>query len=221
MIVLDIETTGLNPDKHSVVSVGAVEFDPVKLGFESDNSKSRHKISQPENQFYQECRMWEGAEIMPEALEVIDLTREDITDKSKQSPESLLKNFIGWVEACDRQTIAGHNVHFDLQFLNDTGRRFDLENTLSARRGYFYDRVVDTHSLAWMKLVKDGNTPATDDGHSRINSDFLFDYVGIEYQRGEHNALEDAKLTAEAISRLLYDEKLLGEYGEHEIPWES
>jgi len=221
MIVLDIETTGLNPDKHSIVSVGAVEFDSLKLGLESGNSKSYHKVSQPENQFYQECRIWEGAEIMPEALEVIDLTREDVKDKSKQSPETLLKNLIGWVEKCGRQTIAGHNVHFDLQFLNDTGRRFDLENTLSARRGYFYDRVVDTHSLAWMKLVQSGKTPATDDGHSRINSDFLFDYVGIDYGRGEHNALEDAKLTAETISRLLYDKKLLGEYDKYEIPWES
>jgi hypothetical protein len=63
-----------------------------------------------------------------------------------------------------------------------------------------------------MKLVQAGKTPATDDGHSRINSDFLFDYVGIDYQRGEHNALEDAKLTAEAISRLLHEEKLFAEF---------
>jgi DNA polymerase III epsilon subunit-like protein len=208
MIVLDVETTGLDPSKHSVVSIGAVEFDPVKLGFESDNAK----VSQPENQFYQECRMWKGAEIMPEALDVHGMSREEITSPDKQSLESLMKSLLSWVEGCDNHTMAGHNVHFDLDFVTDSFRRYDLKNV-------FQQRVVDTHSLTWMHMVKQGNERPTKDKHSAISSDFVFKYVGINYQRGDHNALEDAKLTAEAISRLLYDEKLLGEYSEHEIPW--
>jgi len=212
MIVLDIETTGLDPDKHSVVSVGAVEFDPIKLGFKSGNSKSRHKISQPENQFYQECRIWEGAEIMPEALDVHGMSREEITSSDKQSLENLMKLLLSWVESCDYHTMAGHNVHFDLGFVKNSLRRYDLKNV-------FQQRVIDTHSLTWMHMVKQGKERPTKDKHSAVSSDFVFKYVGIEYKRGDHNALEDAKLTAEAISRLLYDEKLLGEYGEHEIPW--
>jgi DNA polymerase III epsilon subunit-like protein len=109
MIVLDTETTGLDPDKNSLLSIGALEFES------------------PENQFYGECRIWDGAEIETIALEI--------------------------------------------------------------------------------------------NGFSKISSNFIFRYVGIIEEREEHNALEDAKLTAEAISRLLHGKQLLEEYKKFPIPW--
>jgi DNA polymerase III epsilon subunit-like protein len=61
MIVVDVEASGTNYEKHSIVSLGAVDFD------------------NPENRFYGECHIWDGAHIMEEALEVCGFTETEIT----------------------------------------------------------------------------------------------------------------------------------------------
>ena len=61
MIVVDVETTGLYPNKNSIVSIGAVDF------------------LNPVNTFYQECRIWRGAKISDQALEVNGFTKKQIT----------------------------------------------------------------------------------------------------------------------------------------------
>lgn len=67
MIVFDVETTGEDSRKHSIVSIGALEF------------------SNPKNQFYEECRIWEGAEVQEIALKINGFTEENIRDPKKQS----------------------------------------------------------------------------------------------------------------------------------------
>jgi len=62
MIVLDVEATGTEPHKHSIVSVGALD------------------IANPTNRFYMECRAWDGAHIMDEALAVNGFSREQVID---------------------------------------------------------------------------------------------------------------------------------------------
>ena len=49
MIIIDVEASGTEHDKHSIVSLGAIDFD------------------NPENRFYRECKVWTGAHIMDEA----------------------------------------------------------------------------------------------------------------------------------------------------------
>jgi|AntRauTorcE11897_2_1112592.scaffolds.fasta_scaffold04271_5 DNA polymerase III epsilon subunit-like protein len=194
MIVLDIETTGIDSKKNSIVSVGAVEFE------------------NPQNQFYEECHVWDGAEINPKALDVIGFSKKYVTNQSKQSSKSLLKSFFSWAKECNLNTVAGHNVSFDIEFLKDSARRNNLEYP-------FPYRHIDTHSLTWMHLAQSGKEIPLEDGYSKIDSDFVFKYVGITESRGDHNALEDAKLTAEAISRLAYGKRLLDEYKKFSIPW--
>src|SRR4051812_32241086 len=65
MLVVDVEASGIDPQKHSIVSVGALD------------------IANPTNRFYMECRVWEGAHIMPDALAVNGFTKEQITDPTK------------------------------------------------------------------------------------------------------------------------------------------
>ena len=48
MIIIDVETTGLDPKKYSIVSIGAVDF------------------KKPMRTFYEECRIWDGAEVSEE-----------------------------------------------------------------------------------------------------------------------------------------------------------
>jgi DNA polymerase III epsilon subunit-like protein len=195
MIVLDIETTGLDPDRHAIVSLGAVE------------------LENPDNQFYEECQIPEGAEVTQEALDINGFTQEEITDPSKPSVGMLLESFLEWVRCCEGWTVAGHNVHYDTHFIDQAAKQFNVDPLDHGRGGVFHDRIVDTHSLVWMDIARSGKSlPKEGDLYSGISSSFVFDYVGIGHERGTHNALEDAKLTAEAVSRLLYNKELFSEF---------
>lgn len=194
MIVLDIETTGLDPAKHGIVSVGAVEFEA------------------PDNQFYEECRVSEDVPIEQEAVDVNGFSREAMRDPSKQTVGSLLEDLLEWIQTCEEWTIAGHNVHCDIEFIDRAARKFDVEPLGHGRGGVFHDRIIDTHSLVWMDLVQSGKGLPKDGKYSGVSSDFIFKYAGIDHERDAHNALEDAKLTAETISRLLYNKKLFDEF---------
>ena len=67
MIVLDVEASGTEAHKHSIVSLGALDF------------------MNPTNRFYEECRVWEGAHIMDEALVVNGFTKEQIHQALRES----------------------------------------------------------------------------------------------------------------------------------------
>jgi DNA polymerase III epsilon subunit-like protein len=106
MIVLDVESTGLIPEKHSILSLGAIDFD------------------EPENQFYEECRIWPGAEIEDTALAVNGFSREGAVSPEKQSEAELIASFIAW--ATDRpkdRTLAAQNPSFDLEFVQAAAKR--------------------------------------------------------------------------------------------------
>ncbi len=195
MIVLDIETSGLDPRYHSILSVGALD------------------LTNPENYFYSECRVWDGAQVEDEALAVNGFNRAEVTDPTKEGPDVLIHSFLKWTNTVKQPIVAGHNVWFDYSFLRDTAERF-RENWPLPKR------MTDTHSLTLIHLLQHGQEiPINTSGKWNINSDFVFKYVGIESERGVHDALEDAKLTAEAISRLVYDKPLLPEYSHYKIPW--
>jgi len=47
MVVVDVETSGLDPQKYAMLSIGAVDFE------------------NPERQFYAECRAFDGEMALP------------------------------------------------------------------------------------------------------------------------------------------------------------
>jgi hypothetical protein len=59
----------------------------------------------PENQFYGECRSYDGAEYTQEALNVNGFSVEDIYDESKQSLEELIGKFDTWLKTCSAPQI--------------------------------------------------------------------------------------------------------------------
>lgn len=198
MIVIDIESSGTEPGVHSIVSIGALDFDD------------------PSNQFYDECRVWDGAHIMDEALAVNGFTREEITDPSKKTEEEVIKAFHVWCEDFADRTFAGQNVSFDRDFVKAACHRAGIDYG-------FAHRTLDTHSLCWMHMVKRGLAPPIDPEkhHSALNLDAVLNYVGIPDEPEPHNALTGAMSHAEVISRLLYDRKLLPEFAQYEIPWKA
>jgi len=50
------------------------------------------------------------------------------------------------------------------------------------------------------------------EGTSAINLDKILEFLGIKVVGQTHNALEDAQLTAEVLSRLIYGKPLLEKY---------
>lgn len=196
MIILDVEASGTEYHKHSIVSLGALS------------------LENPENQFYQECRIWDGAHIMDGALQVNGFTEAEITDKNKQTEAELIAAFMQWTEDFPDRTLAGQNVSFDRDFTKAACERAGLNWDLAYR-------TIDTHSLAWMHIVKRGQEPPINVEHRRsaLNLDAVLNYCGIPEEPTPHNALTGAMSHAEVISRLLYDKKLLPEFEQYEIPW--
>ena len=91
MLVVDVEASGTEAKKHSIVSIGALD------------------IANPTNRLYEECRVWDGAHIMDEALAVNGFTKEQITDSKKQSEADAVHRFLHWSESVDERTLAGQN----------------------------------------------------------------------------------------------------------------
>ena len=196
MLVLDIEGSGLSYEKNSIVSLGAIDLD------------------NPTNRFYAECRVWDGAHIEPDALEVNGFTKEEVTDPNKMTEAELIRNFIGWAQDLHNRTFAGQNVSYDRDMAKAAAHRAHLDWN-------FAHRTIDVHTLGWMHMVKRGLVPPLDEEHHRsaLNLDVLLNYCGIPEEPQPHNALTGALCHAEVISRLLHNKKLLPEFEQYEMPW--
>lgn len=198
MLIIDIEASGTNYEKHSIVSIGALDFD------------------NPDNRFYGECRIWEGAHVMDEALKVNGFTEEEVRDPNKLSESDLIKKFIDWTEPILDRTLTGQNISFDRDFLRTASQRAGMNWTLAYR-------TLDTHTMCWMHMINAGFTPPVDSEHKRsaLNLDAVLNYCGIKSEPDPHNALTGALCHAEVTARLLYNKKLLPEFEQYEIPWQS
>ncbi|TSC69340.1 MAG: Exonuclease RNase T and DNA polymerase III [Parcubacteria group bacterium Gr01-1014_56] len=200
MIAVDVETFGVEPHLNSIYSVGAIDLDNLSRPF-----------------FYEECRASEGTHIEQESLDFLGLTSKVAIDPKKQTEGELVHKFIAWaLEASDR-TFAGQNVSFDRDFLRYAAQRAGHTDWP------FAHRTIDSHSLAWMHMVKRGVTPPVDPEKKRsaLDLDAILVYCGIPEEPTPHNALTGAKSHAEVISRLLYDKKLLPEFESFSIPWQK
>lgn len=194
MIIVDVESSGIEPTKHSVLSIGAIDF------------------SNPKNQFYGECRVWDGAHIMDEALAVNGFTREQIVDEKKQTEESLVKSFLAWIMPLREHTIAGQNPSFDRDAIHKAAERYHLNWPLAYR-------TIDLHTACYLHMIRRGITPPVANKRSDLNSDKIMKYVGIPTEPRPHNALNGAKVAGEALSRLLYGKSLLEEFKDYPVSW--
>ncbi len=196
MLIIDIEATGTNAHKHSILSIGALD------------------LQNPTNRFYGECQIWPGAHVMDEALVVNGFTLEQINDSTKQTESELVTQFMEWTHQLSDRTPAGQNVSFDRAYLE----------AACARAGINFDvpfRTIDAHTLGVMHMTKLGLIPPFDveHKHSALNLDGVMNYCGIPDEPDPHNALTGAMSHAEVVARLLYDRKLLPEFSQFEIPW--
>ncbi len=197
MIVTDIESSGLDSGRCGIWQIGAVEFE------------------NPVNTFFEESRIDDEDEISKEALMIIEKTEDELRDKSKQSQKEMSEHFLDWCKTCKERVIAGHNVGWDISFIQNKCIRYGIQNKFHDIIGA---RVIDLHTLANLRYkdkkgvfkLKDGEK-----GKSDMSLPNVMEFCGLKDNRravekgkivkeGEpHNALTDAKLTTECFRRLL------------------
>lgn len=177
LLFIDTETGGLDPSEHSLLSLAMVTWE----GMEIIDSK--------------ELLINDGIlNVTSEALSVngidIEKHRQSAISPSRAIEEIFLflgKHFPGG----EMITLAGHNVHFDAEFL----RNFLSKNNKKFS-DYFSHRIIDTSSILHYLYLA---------GHIKsraVSSDEAFELFGIKVE-GRHTALGDAIATAELFTVLL------------------
>src|SRR5580700_7173761 len=125
MIVFDMEMSGLDVAKNSILSIGAVDF------------------ANPNNRFYEECKIRRYAKADPDAMAVNGFTLKSIRDKKKISEEQMVNDFCKWMENVKDRTIGGHNVQFDMRFLKHAFYIYDIDFKIGSR-------CIDTYALVYI-----------------------------------------------------------------------
>lgn len=206
MIVLDIETSGLDNVKCGIWQIGAIDLDTIE-------------------EFIDECKIDDEDKIEEEALKVGGKTEEELRDKNKQSQKELLENFFEWVEKRKIKNFVCQSPQFDVAWINIKANKYGLKIP-------FHHRAFDLHSIAQVKFYELNNKFSIENNKSDLDLNKIIKFCGLDIKRLEirerkiigedkpHNALEDAKLTAECFSRLIYGKNLFPEYSKFEIPEE-
>lgn len=180
LIVVDVETSGLDSQKCSILSIGAVNM--------ADG-----------NTFYEKCRPFSGAVIDDGALDVNGFSRDEIQGFD-YSEEEILKMFILWFwEQHMPLTFAGQNPSFDKGFIESACLRHGILFPFS------HD-TVDLHSMAFAWLIKNGKQiPLRPNGKPKLSLDDVCKLLEIDGRSTEtHTALEDVLIEAECLEKIIF-----------------
>lgn len=189
MIILDLETSGVHPDKNSILSLGAIEFE------------------NPDNRIYLECRLREGAEWSEEAERVHGIPRAKAKGNSL-SEEQLVRQFVEWAMNVHDRTLAGQCIHFDFGFISECCRRYGI-------KWIFGYRIIDLHSVMYVMFKRLGHHLPSHEGISDISLDHIMVHLGIPRRQSTHNALHDALIETECFARIINGKPLLEEFKEY------
>jgi len=193
-IVLDIETSGLDFLSLGIWQIGAIDLNTME-------------------EFFEECRIDDEDVIGESALEITGKTEEELRDKNKQSQKELLEKFFRWVEDRKMKNFICQCPQFDVGWIYTKASKYKLKTP-------FHKRAFDLHSIAQTKFYELNKEFLIKENHSDMGLGQVLELCGMQDNRKAHNALEDAKLTAECFSRLMFGKNLFEEYAKFEIPQE-
>lgn len=194
MIILDIETTGLDPMDNGLLSIGAIDY------------------TMPSYTFYIECRIREGEKIDPEALKINGFSLDEVKDKTKLSTREALIKFDEWLKTRPIKMIGGlHISAFDVPFINKKALQCGVRLKL-------HKRTIDLHSIAYARMQQLGRIVPLTDGWSVMDTDYIYPFCGLPKQPKPQNSLNGARWEAEALSRIIYGKNLITELSRYPIP---
>ena len=176
-VVLDTETTGLNPDKGDrIVEIGAIELiNHIPTG------KTFHSYLNP---------MIQG-EMPEESFKVHGLSTDFLSNKPLFS--EIVEKFVSFI---GESKLIIHNAKFDISFINHEMQRLKNSDEYIYERLLYkeikYDNVVDTLEVA--KKLYPGKS---------VSLDSLCIKFGINNKRkGNHGALIDSEILSEVYLEL-------------------
>lgn len=163
LLFADVETGGLDPEKHSLLQVGMAAY---KDG----------KIVDTLNIFIKE----DTYHVTPEAMKIngLDLAEVKKNGIDKFMAVDLIVKFVEKNFGEEKPILVGHNVNFDKNFLQQLF--FYTANNIEKFIGH---RMIDTMSLLW------GLFGANKIPFEACNSKGAFEYFNINVKL--HDALED------------------------------
>ena len=185
---------------HGIVSIGAVEFED------------------PNRNFYMEPQLNHEKQVDSGAVEYNGFTEWEMRNTSRPSLNRVLKNFKKWYERCHEISLAGHNIgQFDYGFLRKAFEEAKIDWP-------FGNGVVDLRTDYIGYCKRNGIHIPIEKKRLKAHLDDILEFVGltrrpdVKKSKKKHNALEDARATAEAYARLIYGAHLIKEYSECPIP---
>lgn len=193
MIILDIETTGNDATRCSIVQVAAMEFE------------------RPENRFIGDCRIFEGAIIHDIAMSYNGYRMDELTDIHKQTDIELARSFVRWSESVQEKTIVGENPSFDRDFMRATLERHGDTWSLGFR-------TIDIHSISYLRHIESGHAIPREEGVSMLRLDETLHWAGLPKEPKPHTAERGMLWEAEVFSRLIHGKNLLAEFASYPVP---
>ena len=172
-VVVDTELTGLDENRDSIVSIGAVRMTGGKI----DIGDTFYRLVSPRT------------ELTAASVVIHEITPSDVVMSPMIGP--VLEEFL---EFCGADVLIGHFISIDLAFLNREMKRL--------RKAAIRNRVVDTFSIyEWLRKRGKAQdclaTPLT--GYRLYDIARCF---GVPVN-GAHNAIMDAYATAQLFQRFL------------------
>ena len=157
------------------------------------------------------------------ALRATGKTEAELRDSHKLPQKQLIENFFDWTKSVRIKNCICQNPNFDWDFIVQKARKYGL-------KAPFHYRTFDLHSFAQARYIQLNGDFLFDGDHSKMDLPNILKFCGLDDKRIKleegkivkvgrpHNALEDAKLTAEAFSRIVYGKSLLDEYSQYKLP---
>lgn len=192
IVVIDLETSGLDPLRHGILDIGAVALHWPELRVVGE--------------YACEVTLTPGVEYDIEAMQIHHVTEESARYDSERA--TLLVGLVGLVEwlhevGCGRKMIfAGSNPGFDRAFL-------DIAMNKCSERGYLQNgeweslltrRLWDLQSIALDHAWLMG---CAADEIRQMNTDAIYRLLGMGAEPLPHTAIQGARMEAEAFRRIV------------------
>jgi ribonuclease T len=179
-VVIDVETTGVDLNKHGLLEIAAVLVD-----------YDEKKQLVPADRDLWHLEPYKGAAIDPKAMAVNQIDHTHPFRFAKTEDEAL-KEFFAFISKavkatqCRRAILVGHNAHFDLNFIHTAAKRCNIKETpLHAFT------CLDTATLGGLMYGKTVLAKAL----KKANIEFD--------KKAAHSALYDAEKTAELFCKIV------------------
>lgn len=181
ILYFDVETTGTNPAIHEIIQfAGIIEIDG--------------KIIEEVNY---RCQPEKWGNISDDALAVTKITREELQGFEKPGAifykiRAFFENHVNKYDKADRLYPAGHNVNFDLNFLQQFWKKYGDHWGTGSYQNW---RALDSRVFANF-MIYAGKLPV-----DNVKLQTLCEHFDIEIKA--HDALSDIRATRLLIHKML------------------